>query len=63
MTPGQILQKLNQEPGAKAVDFIDEAAGMPQSNGRYAASLPTDDPKQVGTHMVAVLFVLPVLAN
>jgi hypothetical protein len=52
MTPGQILQKLNHEPGDKAVDFIDEAAGMPQSDGHYTASLPTDDPKQVGTLMV-----------
>lgn len=47
-----ILQKLNHEPGDKAVDFIDEAAGMPQSDGHYTASLPTDDPKQVGTLMV-----------
>ena len=35
-----------------AVEFINEAAGMPQSHGHYAASLPSDDPGQVGTHMV-----------
>src|SRR5262249_4721470 len=53
MTPGQLLQKLNQAPTDKAIEFIEEAAGMPkQSNGHYAVSLPTDDPKLVGTHQV-----------
>ena len=53
MSAAQLLQKLNQEPVDKAINFIDEAAFMPtQSNGQYAASLPSDDPRQVGTHMV-----------
>jgi LysM repeat protein len=49
----QLLQKLNQEPIDKATEFINEAANMQaQSNGQYAASLPSDDPKMVGTHPV-----------
>ena len=53
MSAAQLLQKLNHEPVDKAVNFIDEAAFMPtQSNGKYAASLPSDNPRQVGTHEV-----------
>ncbi len=55
MSPAQLLQKLNQEPTDKAIQFIDEAAGMPtQSNGQYALSLSADSPSQVGTHVVTV---------
>jgi hypothetical protein len=33
--------------------FIDEAANMPtQANGRYAVFLPSDSPKEIGTHVV-----------
>jgi hypothetical protein len=50
---GDILQKLNQEPIGKVKQFVNEAANMPKkSNGHYAASLPSDNPNQVGTHMV-----------
>jgi LysM domain len=53
MTPGQLLQKLNQEPTDKVKQFINEAANIPtQSNGGYATSLPTDDPHQTGNHLV-----------
>jgi LysM repeat protein len=53
ISAAQLLQKLNHEPADKAIEFIDEAAFMPkQSNGQYAVSLSSDDPKQVGTHMV-----------
>jgi hypothetical protein len=51
LSPGQLLQKLNQEPIDKATQFIDEAANMPkQSGGQYAVSLPSDNPSQVGTY-------------
>jgi hypothetical protein len=53
LTPAQLMQKLNQEPLDKVKQFIDEAANMPtQSNGSYAPSLATDDPHQVGSHLV-----------
>ena len=54
--PGLLLSKLNREPIDKAMQFIDEAAGMPtQPGGGYAVSLPGDGPNQVGTHTVTML--------
>jgi hypothetical protein len=56
LTPAQLLQELSQKPIDKAINFIDEAADMPtQSNGHYALTLSTDDPRMVGTHKVTEL--------
>jgi LysM repeat protein len=54
--PGLLLSKLNKEPLDKAIEFINEAAGMPtQPGGGYAASMPGDGPNKVGTHSVTML--------
>jgi hypothetical protein len=54
--PGLLLSKLNKEPLDKAMEFINEAAGMPtQPGGGYAVSMPGDGPNKIGTHSVTML--------